>query len=66
MEWLLQVLNDVRVGSWLTIGSPEELTQLTAALNEKTAPYFWALKVADHFLVGLLHALGERKADTEE
>ena len=24
-EWLLQVLNDIRVGSWLALGSPEEL-----------------------------------------
>jgi hypothetical protein len=23
MEWLLQVVNDVRVGSWITLGSPD-------------------------------------------
>ncbi len=26
MEWLLQVLNDVRVGSWLMLGSPNDVT----------------------------------------
>ena len=24
MEWLLQVLNDIRVGSWIALGSPEQ------------------------------------------
>ena len=24
LEWFLQVLNDIRVGSWLLLGSPEE------------------------------------------
>ncbi len=64
LEWLLQVLNDVRVGSWLIIGSPDGPTEMLAALNEKTAPYFWALQVADHFEIALLQALREGGAET--
>jgi hypothetical protein len=57
MEWLLQVLNDVRVGSWLAIGSPDGPVETYAALNEKTAPYFWAMEVAGHFQMILLAAM---------
>jgi hypothetical protein len=57
MEWLLQVLNDVRVGSWLLLGSPDGPTQTLAALNEKTARYFWAGEVAGRFQMFLLDAL---------
>ncbi|MDB6068313.1 MAG: hypothetical protein JWR26_4521 [Pedosphaera sp.] len=57
MEWLLQVLNDVRVGSWLAIGSPDGPMEIYAALNEKTAPYFWAMEAAGHFQMVLLTAM---------
>ena len=34
VEWLLQVLNDVRVGSWIKIGSPEDQDYLDQAVNK--------------------------------
>lgn len=58
MEWLLQVLNDVRVGSWLALGSPDGALEILAALNEKTAPYLWAMEAAGHFQTVLLKAMG--------
>jgi hypothetical protein len=57
MEWLLQVLNDVRVGSWLALGSPDGALEILAALNEKTAPYLWAMEAAGHFQAALLKAM---------
>jgi hypothetical protein len=57
MEWLLQVLNDVRVGGWLALGSPDGALEILAALNEKTAPYLWAMEVAGHFQMVLLKAM---------
>ena len=54
VEWVLQVLNDVRVGSWVILGSPEGKL---AGLNAKTAPYFWAMEMAGHFQMQLLEAL---------
>jgi len=55
-EWLLQILNDVRVGSWIRLGSPEEQLEIKL-LNENTAPHFWAMELAGHFQMGLLEAL---------
>jgi hypothetical protein len=57
LECLLQVLNDIRVGSWLLLGSPESLPGIFSALNDKTAPYFWAMEAAGEFQMTLLHAL---------
>ena len=57
MDWLLQALNDVRVGSWLILGSPESPEETFAVLNEKTAPYFWAMEVAGDFQMTLIKAL---------
>jgi hypothetical protein len=56
LEWLLQVLNDVRVGSWIILGSPEE-TREPGLINEKTAPHFWAMDVAGMFQMQLLNAI---------
>lgn len=62
LEWLLQVLNDVRVGSWVLLGSPEsDLPEL--AINEQTAPHIWAMHVAGHFQMQLLEAV--QSPDTE-
>jgi hypothetical protein len=57
MEWLLQVLNDVRVGSWLALGSPDGLAEAFAAMTEKTAPHFYAMEVAGFFQMTLLAAM---------
>jgi hypothetical protein len=56
MEWLLQVLNDVRVGSWLLLGSPDPLQEVVTKLNESNVRHFWAMEVAAHFQMGLLKA----------
>jgi hypothetical protein len=55
VDWLLQVLNDVRVGSWVILGSPE--TKLPE-LSETTAPDVVAMELAGHFQMQLLAALG--------
>jgi hypothetical protein len=55
VEWVLQVLNDIRVGSWVILGSPEELH---AELNEATAPHIWAMEMAGYFQAQLLEGLG--------
>ncbi|HEV2210747.1 MAG TPA: hypothetical protein VG167_18385 [Verrucomicrobiae bacterium] len=60
LEWLLQVLNDIRVGSWLAAGSPEDLL---GRITERTAPHIWAMEVSGSFQMGLLHMLeGEQPA----
>ena len=54
VEWLLQVLNDIRVGSWIVLGSPEDKVP---ELNDTTAPNFLAMEMAGYFQAQLLEAL---------
>ena len=54
VEWVLQVLNDIRVGSWIILGAPE---QRLPELNETTAPNFLAMEMAGYFQAQLLEAL---------
>jgi hypothetical protein len=56
IEWLLQVLNDVRVGSWIILGAPEQ-DLWDFELNESTAPHAWAMEMAGAFQAVLLEAL---------
>ena len=54
VEWLLQVLNDIRVGSWVLLGSPEDKLP---ELDETTAPNVVAMEMAGYFQMHLLEAL---------
>jgi hypothetical protein len=53
-EWLLQVLNDIRVGSWVRLGSPEERLE---GLNPRTTADYWAMEMSGYFESELLEAL---------
>lgn len=54
LDWLLQVLNDIRVGSWIHLGSPETPLKV---LNAETAPDVWAMEMAGSFQMRLLEIL---------
>jgi hypothetical protein len=56
VEWLLQVLNDVRVGNWVLLGSPEDMAP---ALKQDNLPLYWAMEMCLFFQSGLLRAIGE-------
>jgi len=56
LEWLLQVLNDIRVGSWINLGSPEDKLDLRL-MNKETAPHLWAMEIAGAFQMQMLEAL---------
>ena len=55
IEWLLQVLNDVRVGNWILLGSPEEELPVVAP-EDANAPHAWAMELAGFFQSGFLRA----------
>lgn len=57
IEWLLQVLNDIRVGSWILAGSPEELPRSEFA--DWSTPEVWAMELAGFFQMSLLKKTGE-------
>lgn len=59
-EWLLQVLNDVRVGSWLALGQPEQGEEPQP--TKHNAHCFLALEVCGLFESALLAALGVQQS----
>mgnify|MGYP000285990807 CR=1 FL=1 len=58
-EWLLQVFNDVRVGSWLRLGAPEELTRDPGSLPVGQQMDFALMELSGVFQMVLLQALDE-------
>jgi hypothetical protein len=58
VDWLLQVLNDIRVGAWHRLGCPEEYRR-TADLTPETARYLAAMEFSAYFQSILLSALEE-------
>ena len=64
IEWLLQVVNDIRVGSWIALGSPEMLDISSKQLNEQNAPQVMAMELAGYFESFFLEVInGERVPD---
>jgi hypothetical protein len=55
-EWLLEILNDIRVGSWINLGSPEVITEF-AEPNARQDLNFWAMELAGFFQMALLRPL---------
>ena len=60
IEWLLQVLNDVRVGSWIALGSPDPEQGKKIVFNEKILPRFRMMELAGAFEMVFLDALSGR------
>ena len=56
LEWLLQVLNDIRVGSWVQLGSPDTDTVRRSNLTPEEARSVAAMDMSAYFQVGLLEA----------
>lgn len=55
MEWVLQVLNDVRVGNWILLGSPEEPQQFSP--QSESARFVMAMDLACMFQSYFLDAI---------
>jgi hypothetical protein len=53
-EWLLQVLNDIRVGSWLKLGEPEEKDRRKLILNEENVRYVMAMDLCAMFQMAIM------------
>jgi hypothetical protein len=59
-EWLLQVLNDIRVGSWIELGEPDE--DQPPPITGDNFRFAVALEVCGAFQSLLLAALGETES----
>jgi hypothetical protein len=57
LDWLLQVLNDIRVGSWLRLGSPADPHRLE--LTKNNWDDFVALEFCGFMQSVLLRSLNE-------
>ena len=62
-EWLLQVLNDIRVGNWILAGSPEEMPG--PELADWPTPEVWAMELAGDFQMSLLKKTTESTESPE-
>lgn len=56
-EWLLQVLNDIRVGHWLRLGSPEPSRLRLNNFRPRLFPVWLAMEMSGYFQVHILEAL---------
>ena len=63
IEWLLQVLNDVHVGNWILMGSPEKRTRLSP--ENENARFVDAMYLAEFFQGELLEAINRSSVKRE-
>ena len=56
-DWLLQVLNDIRVGSWIKLGRPEAEQLRALSLIETNTRHIIAMEICGFFQTALLEAL---------
>jgi hypothetical protein len=54
LNWLLEVLNDIRLGNWIALGSPEGQPRI---IDEKTARQALHMEVAGIFQMRFLESL---------
>jgi hypothetical protein len=57
LEWMLQILNDIRVGSWVQLGEPDGKSPPKIEMTESTVQLAWALEMAGLFQHHLLEAV---------
>ena len=57
MDWLLQVLNDIRVGGWLLLGQPDEKKGKSIQVNAQNLQHYAAMEFCGLFQMTLLDAL---------
>jgi hypothetical protein len=57
LEWLLQVLNDIRVGSWVRLGCPDLEKPAPLELTRANTRAFQAMHISGQFQSDLLEAV---------
>lgn len=56
-DWLLRVLNDIHVGSWIRLGSPDFQAGVRVKVNDETIPHLWAMGLSGDFESALIRVL---------
>ena len=57
LEWLLQVLNDIRVGSWVRLGCPDMEQRAALNLTRTGARSLQAMHICGEFQLALLEGV---------
>ena len=57
VEWLLQVLNDIRVGNWLRLGSPDFSDGPREIIEPTRLPMWAGMELSAYFQMNILDAL---------
>ena len=57
VEWLLQVLNDIRVGNWLRLGSPDFSDGPPENIDPALLPAWAGMELSAYFQMNILDAL---------
>ncbi|MDB6027911.1 MAG: hypothetical protein JWM68_4134 [Verrucomicrobiales bacterium] len=57
IDWLLRVLNDVRVGAWDIVGRPNHEQRDKINLQSKNSHYYGVMELSGFFQTAFLHAL---------
>lgn len=57
IEWMLRVLNDIRVGSWVRLGCPEMEEARAMALTAEQVRYLASMELSGYFQGALLQAV---------
>jgi hypothetical protein len=57
-EILLQILNDIRVGSWHVLGEPEDLDVEPPPQSERELVFYNLMNLAGYFEMAFLHVSG--------
>jgi hypothetical protein len=57
VEWLLQVLNDIRVGNWLHLGSPDFSGEPPETMDPALLPAWAGMELSAYFQMNILDAL---------
>ena len=56
LEWLLRVLNEIRVGSWVRLGRPEMEDARKLQLNSEQTHFLASMELSGYFQAALLEA----------
>ena len=59
-DWLLQILNDVRVGAWDIVGRPNPTHGDKVSLQTKNSHYYGVMELSGLFQEAFLHALEKK------
>ncbi len=56
IDWLLEVLNDVRVGCWIGLGQPDTAEISTIEITSGNAGLIWGMELCGFFQAALMAA----------